>query len=145
MVLDVAVIQNADLSEYKSNDYLNNNDLITFGEAKHMSAFAELLASFLGIVHEISPDNLKKSVRIPGVNRNISHPPPFLYVSGHLYRTAKGILESIEERGFDIDICDSSTGLKFGMKLPTKPPEKPIKNKVLAIEEDERFKEELQR
>jgi hypothetical protein len=48
--LDVAVIESLDLSEYKSDDFVPNDLLRTFGEAKHMSAFAELIAGFLGLV-----------------------------------------------------------------------------------------------
>jgi hypothetical protein len=55
VVLDVAVIADTDLSNHKTNEHVENSRLITFGEAKHMSAFAELIANFVGLVHEISP------------------------------------------------------------------------------------------
>lgn len=48
--LDVAVIQVTDLNDFKSDDFVANDKLITFGEAKHMTAFAELVASFVGLI-----------------------------------------------------------------------------------------------
>jgi hypothetical protein len=39
--LDVAVIRSTDLGNFSSDMYVHNRLLITFGEAKHMSAFAE--------------------------------------------------------------------------------------------------------
>jgi hypothetical protein len=56
----VAVISDTDLSDYGTDDYLESSHLITFGEAKHMSAFAELIASFIGLVHELLPDKLDR-------------------------------------------------------------------------------------
>ena len=53
--LDVAVIQDVNLDGYSANDYVLNSALLTFGEAKHMSAFAELIADFIGLVHEMQP------------------------------------------------------------------------------------------
>jgi hypothetical protein len=58
--LDVAVIKNLDLFHYKTYSAVPNRYLITFGEAKHMSAFAELLAGFVGMVHELQPIRLTK-------------------------------------------------------------------------------------
>ena len=80
---------------------VESEELISFAEAKHMSGFAELLASFIGVVHELKPDRLRK-IRIKKYMNN--HLPPFLYVSGILYATAEGIKETIERRKFDIDI-----------------------------------------
>lgn len=123
VVLDVAVIYDRDLSQLKSNDYVDNTDLITFGEAKHMSAFAELIANFLGLVHEMKPDAM-----LPFSPNNFKnfpdHPVPFLYVSGYLYPTAKGIFESIKDRSINIDIFDHESGVFFGISLPLRQPKK---------------------
>jgi len=100
--LDVAVLNNIDLSHYKTYFAVPNKELITFAEAKHMSGYAELLASFIGLVHELQPFRLKR-IR----TKKYSKPPhhaPFLYVSGTLYSTAEGLKETIEKRKFDIDI-----------------------------------------
>jgi len=76
--------------------------LIAFGEVKHMSGYAELIASFIGLVHELKPDKLQK-IRKRGWRQtdNISC---FLYLSGILYKTAEGLIETIEKRKYDIDI-----------------------------------------
>jgi len=122
VVLDVAVVNNIDLSGYKTNDFVSNDELITFGEAKHMSAFAELIANFVGLAHEITPDVLMNIRSGESFTKN-KHPAPFLYVSGYLYPTAKGLLESIRDRGYDIDVFDYETGKLFGVALPvTSPP-----------------------
>jgi len=95
-------MQNLNIDHYLSDTALPNRNLIAFGEVKHMSAFAELVASFIGLVHELSPSSLK-----PIRKKNWNRPDkiaPFLYVSGILYNTAKGIVETIEKRKLDIDI-----------------------------------------
>jgi hypothetical protein len=94
--LDVSVIQDRDLLDYDTDAYLPNDDLITFAEAKHMSAFAELVANFIGLVHEMQPNRLAEgSMRQPRPGRRRRHPAPFLYVSGILYKTARGVVETI--------------------------------------------------
>lgn len=121
MVLDVAVIADQDLSKLESDDFVDNSSLITFGEAKHMSAFAELIANFIGMVHEMMPDALTPIRPYIGPHEYREHPSPFLYVSGYLYPTAKGITDTIKYRGFDIDIYDHESGSIFGMKLSVMP------------------------
>jgi hypothetical protein len=121
VVLDVAVISDTDLSKLKTDEHLDNSKLITFGEAKHMSAFAELVANFVGLVHELSPRMLTP-MRTPTSPACREHPAPFLYVSGYLYPTAQGLVESIKYRGYDIDIYDYQTGSFFGITLPVMNP-----------------------
>lgn len=98
---DVAVIDNINLDHYKTYNAVPNNNLLSFGEAKHMSGYAELIANFIGLVHELLPNKLKR-IRIN--NKNNIHIPPFLYVSGILYSTAEGLSETISNRKFDVDI-----------------------------------------
>jgi len=98
LCLDVSIINDNDLSYYGTSDSLPNDQLVTFGEAKHMSGFAELIAGFIGMVHEMKPDFLKKK------KLGKHHPQPFLYVSGRLNPTAKGIKETIEYRKIQVDI-----------------------------------------
>jgi hypothetical protein len=100
--LYVAVIKEIDLSGYSTNHAVPAKSLITFGEAKHMSAFAELLASFIGVVHEMQPKRLRK--RVGSHKRRAEHLSPFLYVSGYLYPSAQGILETIDRRKYDINV-----------------------------------------
>jgi len=121
VVLDVAVVNDVDLSKLKSSDYIDNDDLITFGEAKHMSAFAELIANFLGLVHEMKPEALQ-SISATNLPKLQNHPVPFLYVSGYLYPTAKGLLESIKDRSLNVEIYDHESGVFFGISLPLRKP-----------------------
>jgi len=53
------------------------------------------------------------------------HPAPFLYVSGNMNPTAKGLLETIQKRGFDLMVFDRSTFAEFALALPTKPKKTP--------------------
>ena len=71
------------------------------GEVKHMNAFAELLANFIGLIHELTPARLKK-IRKRALNHSAI--PPFLYVSGLMNPTAKGLQGSIDIRKFDLDV-----------------------------------------
>lgn len=109
--LDVAVIKDVDLAQYKTYHAVPNRCLITFGEAKHMSAFAELIAGFIGLVHELQLSRLS-SVR-KGKRRKRWHLAPFLFVSGLLWSTAKGLEFTIQRRKFDIDIYSSGKQLSL--------------------------------
>jgi hypothetical protein len=108
--LDVAVTRPMDLSHYKTYYALPNSALITFGEAKHMSAFAELVAGFIGLVFELQPRRLTDIRSKP--NR-VHHLPPFLFVSGLLLKTAQGLCYTCEKRGFDIDVYSSARQLSL--------------------------------
>lgn len=102
IVCDIIVMEDKDIDHYTTSSALPNEQLIAFGEVKHMSAFAELVASFIGLAHELKPECLK-----PIRKRNWKRTDKiscFLYVSGMLYNTAKGIVETIEKRKYDIDI-----------------------------------------
>ncbi len=108
MVLDVAVIRDTDLSSHGTSDFVENSELITFGEAKHMSAFAELVASFIGVAYELQPERLKrrrfKSKRATARPFTPGHLSPFMFVSGILFHTAQGLVNTIVDRGFDLDV-----------------------------------------
>lgn len=99
---DIAIIEDIDLSFYFSDASVPNDSLISFGEVKHMSAYAELVAGFVGMVYELKPQKLKR-IRRQGWSRGI-HISPYLNVSGLLWHTARGLAETIEKREFDIDI-----------------------------------------
>ena len=78
-----------------------------------MSAFAELLAGFIGLVHELQPRRLKK-VRNPKKQlKETDHVAPFLFVSGLLYNTAKGLEATFIKRGFDVDIYSSAKSMSL--------------------------------
>lgn len=111
LCLDVAVIRDFDADELKTNDAVPNAALVTFGEAKHMSAFAELVAQFVGMVHELQPERLKPGEKSANDSAVVSHPSPFLYVSGILLPTAEGIKKTIELRGLDLSVFDQHNAL----------------------------------
>lgn len=98
---DIVLMEDNDLSDFSTDQAIPNDWLISFGEVKHMSAFAELVASFIGLVHELTPGRLKK-IRVNGYQSDDI--APFLYASGILYPTAKGILHTIKRRKYDIDV-----------------------------------------
>jgi hypothetical protein len=115
--LDVAIITPVDLSHFGTDNYLQNSSLISFAEAKHMSAFAELVANFIGLVHELQPGRLTQIRNEEFKAKARTDPAPFLYVSGFLYRTAQGIVKTIEQRRYDIDVYFKTKSLSTGMKI----------------------------
>jgi hypothetical protein len=115
--LDVAVILDQDLSAFDTNRAVSNHTLLTLGEAKHMSAFAELITGFLGLVSEMMPECLHPARPYIGPVPERHHVAPFLYVSGFLYPTAQGLLDTIRFRGFDVDVFDHESTV-FGITLP---------------------------
>jgi hypothetical protein len=102
IVCDIVIMENWDLDGFSSDTAIDNELLIAFGEVKHMSAYAELIASFIGLVHELKPEKLKR-IRVKNWQRS-DKISSFLYVSGILYRTAEGLVETIEKRKYDIDV-----------------------------------------
>jgi len=77
--------------------YVENKDLITFGEAKNFTPFPELLFNFIGVVNELKPKCLKKS------KKTGEHIAPSLLVSGKANQHAQKIKDSLETR-YDINI-----------------------------------------
>lgn len=99
---DIVVTQDVEMGHFFTKDSLQNEDLISFGEVKHMSAFAELVAGFIGLVYELTPERLKAKRKKSWVRTD--HISPFLNVSGLLNSTAKGLTETISKRKMDVDI-----------------------------------------
>lgn len=120
--LDVAVLKPMDVSAFSSDDFMPNDRLITFGEAKHMSAFAELVANFVGLVHEMQPMRLANAGAGATAKRGPDHPSPFLYVSGVLYPTAEGLVNTIRRRACDIHFCTRTVELASSFQLPVVDP-----------------------
>jgi len=112
--LDVAVIKATDLKDFGSDQHVANEKLITFGETKH-TVFAELVANFVGLVHEMQPQRLMNTDRSKAVLA------PFLYVSGFLNRTAQGVEESLRKRGYDLDVYWRTKQLAEACKIPDRP------------------------
>ena len=71
-----------------------------------MDAYAELIANFIGIVHEMQPWRLKND-RKNKREKYRDHPSPYLNISGICFSTAEAIKDTIKRRKFDIEIFDS--------------------------------------
>ena len=84
------------------------SDLITFAEAKHMDAFAELIAGFIGLVHELQPKRLSAK-RASKATEYFGHPAPFLNVSGVCMGSAEGLKATIRRRRLNINVFDSKS------------------------------------
>jgi hypothetical protein len=102
IVCDIVVMNDINIDGFTTDTALQNKFLISFGEVKHMSAYAELMANFVGLVFELKPDKLRRIRTKKWVRPdNISC---FMYVSGILYKTAEGLLETFDKRKYDIDV-----------------------------------------
>lgn len=116
--LDVAVIESNSLPVLKMGQkrngekyWVDNTHLITFGEAKKLTAYPMLLAQFLGIVHEIKPEflNIEERERLKTI-LDQKHPPPLLLTSNHLTWGTKQVLKSFQDRDLLIRVVEDVTG-----------------------------------
>ncbi len=110
IVCDVAILKNFDHNRITGNMHVSKQDLVSFGEAKHMDAYAELLAGFIGLVHELQPWRLSND-RSGKKEEYKNHIRPFLNLSGFCHNTAEAIKETINRRKLDIDIFDLNNPL----------------------------------
>lgn len=72
-----------DLSFIRANsivadDWVEAHNLFTFAECKHMPAFPELIAGFLGMVHEVMPRYVLSPRRATGFTRRALRPPTLM-------------------------------------------------------------------
>ena len=112
--LDIAVVKPNSLPHLKRGQkrekekyWAENNHLITFGEAKKLTAYPMLLAQFLGIVHEIKPEFLNPEEARASATISQQHPPPTLFTANHLTEGTKKVLQSFEERGFSVRVIEN--------------------------------------
>lgn len=110
IVCDVAVLHDRNYDYIVGSMHVPNEHLITFAEAKHMDAYAELVAGFIGLVHELQPWRLARDVKKRRAKYS-HHPKPWLNISGTCMSTAEGIKHTIRNRSLDINIHDSRTPL----------------------------------
>lgn len=116
--VDIAVIETGSLPDLsqghkRTNEpyWVENDRLITFAEAKKLTAYPMLLAQFLGIVHEIKPEFLRVGKQeIPEMFWSQSHPPPTLLTANHLTQGTKKVLQSFEERQLVIRVVENVIG-----------------------------------
>lgn len=104
-VIDVGVIKSRcmpDIQKEKNWRALDNEDLVTFIEAKKIVIYPMLLAQFVGIVHEIKPCFL--GLNLPYDFKQQSHFFPALVSIGYLHGTSANIKTGFETRGFKLNI-----------------------------------------
>ncbi|MEK7781406.1 MAG: hypothetical protein AAB370_07890 [Verrucomicrobiota bacterium] len=106
IVCDVAILKDDFYDGIVGSMHVENDDLITFVEAKHMNAYAELIAGFIGLVHELQPWRIGHDVKKRRA-KNAAHPKPFLNLSGHCAGTAEGIIVTMKRRKMDVAVYDS--------------------------------------
>jgi hypothetical protein len=97
---------------------IENNDLISFCEVKFMKAHPEMLANFIGIVHEITMECIHPFEFDPD---QCIHPAPSLIVSGDCSENVKNIRDGMMERylvNFAISYEDTTVGLDPERLIP---------------------------
>lgn len=100
-VVDVGVI-NSNLVLNNRIDFVENDQLFTFVEAKKIVIYPMLLAQFIGIVHEIKPKFLGS--RRPYNFKKSGHFDPALVAIGYLHATSIQIREGFKERHYKVNI-----------------------------------------
>lgn len=95
----------------KNVTWLENKDLLTFGEVKKLVAYPMLLAQFLGIVHELQPQYIGLGPSPIVVSIPEHHPPPILFTDGYITLGSKKVIESFVSRGFRLTVIANVTTL----------------------------------
>lgn len=111
--LDVAIIKPGSLPKLKQGQkrtdekyWVDNTELITFAEAKKLTAYPMLLAQFLGIVHEVKPEFLGYKPEITGILQEQKHPPPLLFTTSYLSGGSKNVLQSFAKRNLRMSVVE---------------------------------------
>jgi hypothetical protein len=123
--LDIAVVRSDSLPHLKRGKkrrderyWAANEHLITFGEAKKLTAYPMLLAQFLGIVHEVKPEFVgQRDAQSSNISLSQQHPPLSLFTSNHLTEGTKKVLGSFLDRGFSIRVVENVTTLPESVLL----------------------------
>lgn len=84
---------------------LPNNMLVSFAEAKRLVVYPMLLAQFIGIVHEITPQFLRRARRPDFGPRG--HLPPTLISLGNFSGNSVAIKRSFAKRRFAVVIAEN--------------------------------------
>lgn len=102
-------------STKKRLSYIDNGNMITFCESKHLIPFPELMIAFMGTVNELKPDCLTTE----GCKDGTDHIAPSLMMSGTLSKPCKRIKKSLEQRyfvNFFADLFDNPLVRVFSKK-----------------------------
>lgn len=107
--LDVAVIEVNSVPSSEQNGkrryHVENRALITFGEAKRMKPYPTLLAHFIGLVHEVSPQFLDNKDIIPKFFSE-EHPNPTLFTNSEFTFGTKNVMETFNNRRFRVNVLE---------------------------------------
>ena len=87
---DIVVSKASDKNDIEQ---IENRDLITFCEVKYLLPYPEMLANFIGTIHELTPDLLTGPVVREGL-----HPAPALMPSGHSSENVNQISIGMKKR-----------------------------------------------
>jgi hypothetical protein len=124
--LDIAVIKPGALPanlNFKSKGtgervWVNNDDLITFGEAKNLVGYPMLIAQFLGVVHEIKPSFLHEHIgNVPNDFYEHRHLPPSLITSGNMLSGALRVIKSFKDRNIEIIVIENLASRSFNLVI----------------------------
>ena len=74
--------------------YINNENLVTFCEAKNLKPFPELMINFFGTVHELKPECTNDETK----KKKSDHLAPSLLISGTFGKPTSRIQKSFEKR-----------------------------------------------
>lgn len=74
--------------------YIDQPNIITFCESKHLIPFPELMITFIGTVNELKPECLSNDT----YPNDVGHIAPSLMMSGTLSKPCKRIKDSLERR-----------------------------------------------
>lgn len=105
--VDVGVVTAGTVPTTKSKkkvSALRNKHLISFAEAKKLNVYPMLLAHFIGIVHEVTPQYMRsfKHIEVPDGHMN-----PTLITLGRFSGNSKTIVTSFERRKYRVWIAES--------------------------------------
>lgn len=116
-VVDVAVVAgDAAVPKIKPKTpwvRLDNKDLVSFVEVKKLVVYPMLLAQFVGIVHEIMPQALKRTAT--AAEGEDDHFPPTLVSLGYMKGTSASILKGFAKRKYRVCIIHSFDAHLYAM------------------------------
>ena len=111
-VPDIVVSKASDENDIER---IEKQNLITFCEVKYLKPYPEMLANFIGTVHELTPDLLG------GPDKRIGeHPAPTLMASGHSSENVNEISKGMRKRNtvnFALNYENNSAGFEAEKRI----------------------------
>jgi hypothetical protein len=109
---DIVVLNASNLGD---TQFIRIRDLVTFCEVKYLKPHPEMLANFIGLVHELTPDLLEGPNVRPG-----PHPAPSLIAAGPSSGNVNAIKAGMENRytvNFALNYENNSGGLVTNKRI----------------------------